>query len=74
MPEINAEDRLRWYDVRWPGERKMSSGWAEKFFDNYPEAYSYFEQRQQERPDQRILSPLHCQENPDLWVVCVDPK
>jgi hypothetical protein len=52
----------------------MSSGWAEKFFDNYPEAYAYFEQREQEHPRQRVLPPLHCQENPDLWVVCVDPK
>jgi hypothetical protein len=73
MPEVTAENRNRWYRVRWPDERQLKPAWAEKYFDNHTEAFDYYERRRVAHPTGRVHRPVRDQENRGLWVVCVDP-
>ena len=73
MPEVPAQNRNRWYRVRWPDERVLKPAWAEKYFDNHAEAFDYYERRRLEHPTGRVYRPLRDQETQTVWVVCVDP-
>ena len=73
MPELPASGRNRWYRLRWPDERHLKPAWAEKYFDNFPEAFDYYERRRAEHPTGRASRPRQSQEKPPAWVVCVDP-
>jgi len=41
MPELSSHTRNRWYRVRWPDERQLKPAWAEKYFDDFAEAFDY---------------------------------
>jgi hypothetical protein len=73
LPELPPDRRNRWYRVKWPGERQLQPAWAEKYFDTHTEAFDYSECRRAQHPTGRVHRPLHSQEKPDAWVVCVDP-
>jgi hypothetical protein len=73
MPELSPDRRNRWYRVKWTGERHLKPAWAEKYFDHHAEAYDYYQRRLAEHSTGRVHPPVHTQEKPDAWVVCVDP-
>ena len=73
MPELSPHARNRWYRVRWPDERQLKPAWAEKYFDNFAEAFDYYERRRTEHPAGRVHRPVQSHEAPLAWAVCVDP-
>ena len=73
MPESSADRRNRWYRVKWSDARQLQPAWAEKYFDNFAEAFDYYERRRAEHPTGRVHRPVQAHEKPSAWAVCVDP-
>lgn len=73
VPEVPPLSRNRWYQVRWPGDFDSSLAWAEKYFDDRNEAYSYSERRETEVSPRRVHMPVPSHEDPKIWAVCVEP-
>ena len=73
MPELPPLRRNRWYRVKWPGERQLKPAWAEKYCETHTEAFDSAECRCAALPTGRVHRPIHSQETPAAWAVCVDP-
>jgi hypothetical protein len=47
MSELAPAHRNRWYCVKWPGERQLTTAWAEKYF---PAGHVYRPVQSHEKP------------------------